>query len=337
MKYLLYLKIILTLLLPIKIYATSKYICSITPKAEADKILEKTKDYLRAARFIREEIAKGCNEFELMLILYELKDAHLSKEYPEVDSKNLNFKTIEKNKAPSFPKPYGFALMNLGKFDKAIPALIIESYYLSMPAQIFLWQIYSWGLKDKIAKYDPRALKFYQELAEEGHPRIKYNLATIYAEGLGIEKNIDKAIELITSSELPEAIIYLGTIYLNELKDYPLAEKTFLSVLKEDPQAAYYLGLTYRYQKKYKQSFKYFSMRNKEAPDEAETIVNLGQLHLEGWGTPMNCELGKKLYHDAAERLNFDFAKKSLEYYYASARYPKFRCFVKNTTSQPTK
>jgi TPR repeat protein len=304
------------------VMASEKEKCSTEPYLYAKVVESLSKKTEQAAKVVRLDIAKDCNTFEAMKALDKLKKEILAKTFPQVDQAVIK----KESEASGHSYPYGLVLMNMKQYDQIIPALILESSYLSMTAQVVLWNMYEWGLKNGPAKFDPRIFKFYQEMANEGHPRFQYNLGKIYAAGIGQAKNLNLAEKWLALSTLLEAKIDLGILYLQEKNMPKEAEKVWLSVVDENSEAAYYLGLLYRDQKKYDLAFKNFVRRHQDAPEEPETLVTLGQMYLEGWGTKENCEKGKELYELAANKLNFEFAQEALKEY-AKSQHKKLRCF----------
>jgi len=75
--------------------------------------------------------------------------------------------------------------------------LLAEAYALSEPAQAKLARLYEDGSETGPAPYDHRILSCLETTASEGFPHAKKALARIYAKGLGVPVNRDKAISLL--------------------------------------------------------------------------------------------------------------------------------------------
>lgn len=75
--------------------------------------------------------------------------------------------------------------------------LLTEAYALSEPAQEKLARLYEDGSETGPSPYDHRILSCMETTASEGFPPAQKALARIYAKGLGVPVNRDKAIGLI--------------------------------------------------------------------------------------------------------------------------------------------
>jgi TPR repeat protein len=260
-------------------------------------------------------------QFEAMLELNKLKASLLQKYYPEISSTEME----DQFKKNGFYPPYGELLSG----DKVITALILENKFLSVPSLLYSWILYRFGIKGVGERYNPLLLEHYQEMAKEGNPRFQYYLGLIYRDGLGISKNHEIAEKWLKLSGLGESKTQLGLLYLEEKNDIITAEKYWLEAYEEDSEAAYHLGVSYRDQKRYADALKFFHIRLKDKPDDTYTLVNLGQMNLEGWGVS-NCEDGKKYFHQAADKLNDSVAQYALGNYYLNPMGEKLKCFKKS-------
>jgi TPR repeat protein len=120
--------------------------------------------------------------------------------YPEVDPAAIE----KRSRELGHPYPYGLQLLKMKQYHKVIPALIYESSYLSMTAQLVLWTVYEFGIEHGPSKFDPEILKFYHTMAEAGHPRFMFDLGKIYAYGLGTKKDLGRAKKLFKDSKLED-------------------------------------------------------------------------------------------------------------------------------------
>jgi TPR repeat protein len=96
------------------------------------------------------------------------------------------------------------------------------------------------------------AAEHAKAMAEKGHPKAQHVLGMLYQNGLGVEKDIKKAIywlEKAAEQGLKEAESYLGHLYLDGKvveKDVDKAEKWLLSAAKHgEREAQVHLGLMY--------------------------------------------------------------------------------------------
>ncbi len=98
----------------------------------------------------------------------------------------------------------------------------------------------------------PRAVKWFQEAADNGVANAKYNLGVLYHQGLGVETNLDKALELYTdaaSQGHPEAQYNLGIANIEGIGvPYNPQKATYYfreAANQNISEAAYNLGLIY--------------------------------------------------------------------------------------------
>jgi tetratricopeptide (TPR) repeat protein len=99
----------------------------------------------------------------------------------------------------------GAALLRAGRVDEGVPVLIVEALALSDPAQRMLETVYEQGLGAQLAPYDPRIFAYFNAASAEGQPRARVELARIYAHGLGVPANVDRAIALLRATPHDDA------------------------------------------------------------------------------------------------------------------------------------
>jgi TPR repeat protein len=89
--------------------------------------------------------------------------------------------------------------------DEGVRVLIVEALALSAPAQRLLETVYEQGLDTRLAPYDPRILAYFNTASAEGQPRARVELARIYARGLGVPSDVDRAIALLRATPHDDA------------------------------------------------------------------------------------------------------------------------------------
>jgi TPR repeat protein len=109
---------------------------------------------------------------------------------------------------PSLPRgdddTVGGALLRAGRASEAVPVLIREALALSEPAQRQLETLYEEG-EGVVAAYDPRILAYFRTAAADGEPRPRLALARAYARGLGVPRDVGRAVSLLRATPHEEA------------------------------------------------------------------------------------------------------------------------------------
>lgn len=198
------------------------------------------------------------------------------------------------------------------------------------PAQVYLGRVYYDRGEYNIG------LKWYLLAAEQDYPRVYFNLARSYDEGLGIEKNYKKAFEYFQLGAKYGDLNccgFVGWCYYCGFgvdRDYHLAYKWCKSVSEESMGACYILGFLYKHgrgiPKDLEQSMLYFKKsgdlgvyqvglihkRNKEYElafkcfergsneGDVESHKELGLLYHKGLGVIRDYERAMFLYEKAA-------------------------------------
>ena len=99
----------------------------------------------------------------------------------------------------------GAALLQQGRGREAVPVLIREASALSEPAQGALEAIYLRGVDGQVPAHDGRILDYFKTAADEGQPRARIALARCYAIGLGVPKDMARAISLLKTTPHEDA------------------------------------------------------------------------------------------------------------------------------------
>jgi TPR repeat protein len=106
---------------------------------------------------------------------------------------------------PNGDDSVGAALLRDRQTDVAVPVLICEALALSEPAQRLLETVYEQGVAGQLAAYDPRILAYFKTAAAEGAPRARVSLARIYARGLGVPPDLERAVALLKATPHEDA------------------------------------------------------------------------------------------------------------------------------------
>jgi TPR repeat protein len=99
----------------------------------------------------------------------------------------------------------GAALLRRGRTDEAIAVLIREALALSEPAQRQLATLYAQGVEGRLPAHDTRVLAYFTAAAAEGEPRARIELARIYAGGLGVAPDLERALTLLRGTPHEDA------------------------------------------------------------------------------------------------------------------------------------
>jgi TPR repeat protein len=98
----------------------------------------------------------------------------------------------------------GRALVRLGQ-PEAVVVLIREAAALDEAAQEQLEALYEHGLPGALPPYDPRILAWFQTAAAEGLTRPRIALARVYGRGLGVPKDVPRAVALLRATPHEDA------------------------------------------------------------------------------------------------------------------------------------
>jgi TPR repeat protein len=88
---------------------------------------------------------------------------------------------------------------------EGLPMLLREAAALSEPAQRRLVEVYERGVDGYLAAYDARILAWLRSAAAEGQVRPRIWLARVYASGLGVPKDVPRALALLRSTPHEDA------------------------------------------------------------------------------------------------------------------------------------
>lgn len=99
----------------------------------------------------------------------------------------------------------GSALLREGRPAEAVTVLIREASTLSEPAQHRLVSLYEHGVPGQLTPFDGRILAYLNAAAAEGQPLARVALARIYARGLGLPKDLGRAMSLLKTTPYEDA------------------------------------------------------------------------------------------------------------------------------------
>ena len=83
--------------------------------------------------------------------------------------------------------------------------LLREAASLDDAAQEQLEVLYEHGLSGALTPYDPRILSWFQTAAAEGLTRARIALARVYGRGLGVPKDVPRAVALLRATPHEDA------------------------------------------------------------------------------------------------------------------------------------
>jgi TPR repeat protein len=99
----------------------------------------------------------------------------------------------------------GAALLRQGRAGEAVAMLIREAATLDESAQRRLEALYEHGVPGVLAAYDPRILAWFRTAAAEGLPRPRIALARVYGHGLGVPRDVPRAVALLRATPHEDA------------------------------------------------------------------------------------------------------------------------------------
>ena len=102
-------------------------------------------------------------------------------------------------------EPVGAALLRQGRVSEGVTVLIREASALSEPAERRLETLYEQGVEGQLPPYDQRILDYFKGAAAEGQSRPRIGLARFYARGLGVPKDMARAIGLLKTTPHEDA------------------------------------------------------------------------------------------------------------------------------------
>lgn len=141
------------------------------------------------------------------------------------------------------------------------------------------------------------ARQIWQDLADKGDHKAQYNLALLYTEGNGVEKNPETAARWMKAAAdggFPRAQVFLATVYFNGV-GLPKNDSEGLRQLKQAASQSYApamvnLGVVYaegsHAPKDSKESVRYFRMAAILGDPDGQH--NLGVAYFRGEGAPKN-------------------------------------------------
>lgn len=135
---------------------------------------------------LRQASHKGSRNKDAQAAAQALRDyrSNLWREFPDV---------TRADEAESI----GAALVKVSRAEDAVPVLIREAYVSPETARPILETLYEHGVEGQLPPFDPRILRFFETAAAAGLPGSRVMLAQIYARGLGVPQDAEKAKTLL--------------------------------------------------------------------------------------------------------------------------------------------
>lgn len=110
----------------------------------------------------------------------------------------------------------GVGLLQAGRVAEAVPVLLYEAAALSEQAQAQLETLYVSGLDNRLPAHDRRILAYFTAAAGEGLPCPRLILARIYAKGLGVPQDVQKARDLLKHNPREDVQVLLKELSTGE-------------------------------------------------------------------------------------------------------------------------
>ena len=102
-------------------------------------------------------------------------------------------------------EPLGAALLREGRAREGVSMLIREASALSEPAERALEIAYVEGVPGQLPAHDPRILEYFKAAAAEGQLRPRLALARFYARGIGVPRDMARAVALLKATPHEDA------------------------------------------------------------------------------------------------------------------------------------
>lgn len=154
--------------------------------------------------------------------LSKLRRQALSPDQPERKRKEVldAFQSYREKLWDEFPdymrtddgETLGTTLLKHNRTDYAVSTLLKEGYALSEGAQVELEKLYDTGWGLHLPPFDKKILACFETTAAEGFPPAKKSLARIYAKGIGIRPDPQKAKAILKGLSKQETKTLLDTL-----------------------------------------------------------------------------------------------------------------------------
>jgi len=108
-----------------------------------------------------------------------------------------------KGRAPD--ESVGVGLLQARRVREAVPVLLHEAAALSEQAQAQLETLYANGVEGQLAPHDRRIFEYFKTAGDERLPYPRLILARIYARGLGVPPDMNKALGLLKGNPREDA------------------------------------------------------------------------------------------------------------------------------------
>jgi len=198
-----------------------------------------------------------------------------------------------------------------------------------LQAQLKLGYAYLYG-SDKLPSDYEKAFHFYQLAANQNDITGLNNLGTLYYNGLGISRNISKAIELFTKSAKlgnNEAATNLAFIYISgndTEKNIPLGIKYFQQAATDNILAKYMIGYAHYQGVHLPLDYIKAAPMIKSAADAGfdEAQILLANIYIKGQGYPQNYANAVKYLSYAVSQGNIQAMLQLADIYSGAIKYP---------------
>jgi TPR repeat protein len=107
--------------------------------------------------------------------------------------------------ARAVDEPVGSALLRAGRSADGVRVLLREAAALDEAAEQHLEVLYERGAPGTLAPYDARILRWFETAAAEGLTRPRIALAKVYGRGLGVPRDVPRAVALLRATPSEDA------------------------------------------------------------------------------------------------------------------------------------
>jgi tetratricopeptide (TPR) repeat protein len=217
----------------------------------------------------------------------------------------------------------GYSLFALKtKPDTVIKVLLREARLLNTASLIALSTFYRYWV-DGYEKRDPRILECFEELAAEDWRPVQELLGEILMKAAESEVDRKRAIEMLESAATSKSLLLLADDAF-VLGDDEKLEAYLRAATRagNDPQAHYNLGVLLQKQVHYAEAIQSFKQALQIDDKYHEARLELGRMHIEGWGTRKDPRLGaammKRVVEESDNELLAGIAHANLGFLYRS-------------------
>lgn len=212
------------------------------------------------------------------------------------------FVTNEEYKTAEYSVGVAFLDKKINDLDKTIDVLIREANCLSASAQIQLKIMYGYSVKGT-PEYTKKILNFFKTTAQEGLPRSQFDYGQILLKGHGVQKDIRNGLKYLEASGIDEAQLELANYYFKQNDEINFEKYIRLAADQGNFNGIYNLAILEQGRKHYKKAIDLFKkIPQSQQTDYWNAKLELGRMHIEGWGFAKNEKKGFKLIQEVSKK-----------------------------------